>query len=58
LIDVAIVAAAVVASQFVLGLWRPEWQTMPNGVRGGAVALAILYLLRLQNPSGRVPRFS
>lgn len=58
LIDVAIVAAAVLACQRVVALWQPEWLVTTEGWRGGAVALAILYVLRLQNPTGRVPRFS
>jgi hypothetical protein len=36
-------------------LWYPEWLITSEGLRGGALALAILYLLRLQNPTGRVP---
>ena len=35
--------------------WRHEWLITSEGLRGGALALAVLYLLRLQNPTGRVP---
>ena len=55
-VDVAIVAATVIASQAGVALWHSEWLITSEGLRGGAVALAVLYLLRLQNPSGRVPR--
>ncbi len=55
-VDVAIVAAAVLAAQAGLALWQPEWLITWAGLRGGALALAVLYLLRLQNPTGRVPR--
>ena len=56
LVDVAIVAAAVLACQAGVASWRPEWSIAPAGLRGGALALAVLYLLRLSNPTGRVPR--
>ena len=56
LVDVAIVAATVLAFQAGVALWRPEWLITSEGLRGGAFALAVLYLLRLQNPTGRVPR--
>jgi hypothetical protein len=56
LVDIAIVAGMVLASEAVLGLWRQEWLITSEGLRGGAVALGVLYLLRLQNPTGRVPR--
>lgn len=55
-VDVAIAAATVLASQAGVALWHPEWLITSEGLRGGAVALAVLYLLRPQNPSGRVPR--
>ena len=55
-VDVAIVALAVLASQAGLALWHPEWLITSEGLRGGALALAVLYLLRLQNPTGRIPR--
>jgi hypothetical protein len=58
LVDIAIVAAAVLACQRVVALWQPDWLVTTEGWRGGAVALAILYLLRLQNPTGRVPKLS
>jgi len=57
-VDVAIVAATVIASQAGVALWHSEWLITSEGLRGGAVALAILYLLRLQNPTGRVPRLT
>lgn len=57
LVDIAFVAAAVVVFQRVLAWWHPEWLITTEGWSGGAMALAILYLLRLQNPSGLVPRF-
>ena len=56
LIDVAIVAGTVLASEAAVGLCRQEWLITSEGLRGGALALAVLYLLRLQNPTGRVPR--
>ena len=56
LVDIAIVAMTVVASEAALTLWHPEWVITSEGLRGGAFALAVLYLLRLQNPTGRVPR--
>ena len=55
-VDVAIVAATVLAYQAGVALFRPEWLITSEGLRGGALALAVLYLLRLQNPTGRVPR--
>jgi hypothetical protein len=55
-VDVAIVAATVLACQAGIALWDPEWLITPEGLRGGAFALAVLYLLRLQTPTGRVPR--
>ena len=55
LADIAIVAGIVLASETVVGLWHPEWVITSEGLRGGALALAVLYLLRLQNPTGRVP---
>lgn len=58
LVDIALVAAAVLVCQRVVALWQPEWLVTAEGWRGGAAALAILYVLRLQNPTGRVPRFS
>jgi hypothetical protein len=56
LVDIAIVATAVLAFQRAVSLGQPGWWMTPEGLRGGAVALAILYVLRLQNPTGRVPR--
>ena len=56
LVDIAVVAAIVVVSQSLVGWWQPAWRLTTEGWRGGAIALAILYVLRLQNPSGRVPR--
>lgn len=56
IVDVAIVAATVLASEAALTLWQPEWVITSEGLRGGGFALAVLYLLRLQNPTGRVPR--
>lgn len=56
LVDIAIVAVTVIASEATLTLWHPDWVITSEGVRGGAFALAVLYLLRLQNPTGRVPR--
>ena len=56
LVDIAIVAGMVFASEAVVGLWQPEWLITSEGLRGGVLALAVLYLLRLQNPTGRVPR--
>ena len=58
LVDVVIVAVTVLASQAGVALWHSEWLITSEGLRGGALALALLYLLRLQNPTGRVPRFS
>jgi len=58
LVDIAVVAAIVVASQSLVGWWQPAWRLTTEGWRGGAIALVILYVLRLQNPNGRVPRFS
>ena len=55
-VDVAIVAGTVLAAEAGVGLWRPEWLITAEGLRGGAIALAVLYVLRLQNPTGRVPR--
>lgn len=56
LVDIAIVAGTVLAAEAGVGLWRPEWLMTSEGLQGGAMALAVLYLLRLQNPTGRVPR--
>lgn len=56
LVDIAIVAGMVLASEAVVGLWHPEWLITSEGLRGGVLALTVLYLLRLQNPTGRVPR--
>ena len=56
LVDIAIVAGTVLAAEAGVGLWRPEWLITLEGLRGGSLALAVLYLLRLQNPTGRVPR--
>jgi lysylphosphatidylglycerol synthetase-like protein (DUF2156 family) len=58
LADIAIVAAVVMAVQWLVGISHPEWLITTDGWRGGALALSILYALRLQNPAGRVPRFS
>jgi hypothetical protein len=55
LVDVAIVAGTLLAFEAGVALWRPEWLITVDGLRGGALALAILYFLRLQNPTGRVP---
>jgi hypothetical protein len=55
LVDIAIVAGTILASEAGISLWRPEWLVTSEGLRGGALALAVLYLLRLQNPTGRVP---
>ena len=55
-VDVAIVAASVLVWQAVVAQWHSEWSITSEGLRGGAFALAVLYLLRLQNPTGRVPR--
>lgn len=55
LVDIAIVAGVVFASEVAVGLWHQEWQITQAGLRSGGVALAILYLLRLQNSTGRVP---
>ena len=56
LVDVAIVAGTGLAFQAGVALWHPEWLITSAGLRGGALALAVLYPLRLQNPTGRVPR--
>jgi len=56
LVDIAIVAGVVLASEAVVGLWHQEWLITQRGWRGGTLALAVLYLLRLPNPTGRVPR--
>lgn len=56
LVDIAIVAGIVLATDAVVGLWHQEWLITPEGLRGGALALTVLYLLRLQNPTGRIPR--
>jgi glucose-6-phosphate-specific signal transduction histidine kinase len=55
LVDIAIVAAAVLAVESGLMLWHPAWSMTLKGLSGGAWALALLYFLRLQNPTGRVP---
>lgn len=54
LVDILVVAAVVFALEMGLARYRPEWAITPEGMRGGAIALAVLFLLRLQNPSGRV----
>jgi hypothetical protein len=56
LVDVTIVAATVLVYQAGIASWHPAWSIAPEGLRGGAFALAVLYLLRLPNPTGRVPR--
>lgn len=56
LVDIAIVAGMVLAFEAVIGLCHQEWLITSKGLRGSALALALLYLLRLQNPTGRIPR--
>jgi hypothetical protein len=58
LVDLAFAGGAAWASQVVVGLVRPEWLIASPGLTGGALVLAVLYLLRLQNPTGRVTHTS
>jgi hypothetical protein len=51
LVDLLIVGATAAATEAVVALTRPEWLMSPKGVAGGTVVLAILYLLRVQNPA-------
>ena len=52
----SVAAASALASQAIVAVVRPEWLIAPAGVAGGGIVLAMLYLLRVQNPTGRVPR--
>lgn len=56
LVDVAIVYAAIRVCAGGLSLFRPDWAIGAAGLRGGAAVVAVLYLLRVHNPTGRVPR--
>jgi hypothetical protein len=49
--DVSVAAAFVAASQALLALVRPDWVLGAPGVLGGTIALGLLFLLRVQNPS-------
>jgi hypothetical protein len=55
LVDVSIAAAFAAASQVLVAIVRPDLLIAPSGVAGGAATLALLYLLRVQNP-GRPAR--
>jgi hypothetical protein len=56
LVDVGVAVGSALASQAVVAAARPEWLIAPLGVVGGGAVFAVLYLLRVQNPGGRVPR--
>jgi hypothetical protein len=56
LVDVAIVYCAIRVCAGGLALLRPDWAIGAAGLRGGAAVVAVLYLLRVHNPTGRVPR--
>lgn len=56
LVDVAIVYVAIRLCAGGLALFRPDWVIGAAGLRGGAAVVAVLYLLRVHNPTGRVPR--
>jgi hypothetical protein len=50
LVDLALVASVVIATEIVVALIRPEWLIAADGVAGGSAILAMLYVLRVQNP--------
>ncbi len=56
LVDATVAAAGAVLSQAVVAAARPEWLAAPAGVAGGGIVLAMLYVLRVQNPPGRSSR--
>ena len=57
LVDVAVAAAFAVAAEMVVAVVRPDLLIAPAGVAGFAAVLALLYLMRIQNP-GRPVRIA
>lgn len=54
LVDVAVVAAAAAVSQVVLAVVHPAWLMAGGAVGTSAAILAVMYLVRVQNPAGFV----
>ncbi len=54
LVDMAAVVGCVAATQGVLAFAHPEWLIAQGGVVRSAVVLTVLYLVRVQNPTGGV----